>query len=75
MHTRPDPVTLWSMRQSLMLMLNSLHVLPGPLPEFRHAKERVSGVPPRPIRFEPERIAAQSNLSRDAMERLAAAVD
>ncbi|HZQ33796.1 MAG TPA: oxygenase MpaB family protein [Mycobacterium sp.] len=75
MHTRPDPVTLWSMRQSLKVMLNSLHVLPGPLPEFRQAKARVSGVPLRPIRFDPERIAAQSNLNRDAVERLAEAVD
>jgi uncharacterized protein (DUF2236 family) len=71
MHTRPDPLTLWSTRQALKVMLNSAHLLPGPLPEFRQAQARVTGVPLQPIRFDPAKIAAESKLSRDAIERLA----
>ncbi|ORV97983.1 hypothetical protein [Mycobacterium kyorinense] len=71
MHTRPDPLTVWSVRQTLKVMLNSAHLLPGPLPEFRQAQARVTGVPLQPIRFDPDKIAAESKLSRGAIERLA----
>lgn len=71
MHTRPDPLTVWSVRQALKVMLNSAHLLPGPLPEFRQAQARVTGVPLQPIRFDPDKIAAESKLSRGAIERLA----
>jgi uncharacterized protein (DUF2236 family) len=71
LHTRPDPLTVWSIRQALKVMLNSAHLLPGPLPEFRQAQARVTGVPLQPIRFDPDKIAAESKLSRGAIERLA----
>lgn len=70
MHTRPDPLTLWSVRKSLKVMLNSAHLFPGPLTEFRQAQARVTGVPLQPIRFDPAKIAAKSDLSREAAERL-----
>jgi uncharacterized protein (DUF2236 family) len=73
MHTRPDPATLWSIRQSLKMILNGAHYLPGPLVEFRQAKARVGDVPLRPIRFDPDKIAARSQLRPGAVERLASA--
>lgn len=67
---RPDPVQLYARRAAVKSLLNSIHLLGGPLREYRQAKARVRGVPLRPIRFEPDKVAAGARMTRHQVEAL-----
>ena len=43
MYQRPNPIELRARRSALWTVLNSLHAVTGPLPEFRQAQARVAG--------------------------------
>lgn len=67
---RPDPVQTWARRQAVKQLLNGIHRTAGPLREYRQARARVRGVPLRPIRFDPDLIAAGPRMSRRQIEQL-----